>query len=112
MGLGIRSVRELAMLTGVARSAVSAAEHGEASIGTYERLETFLSERERREHREVAVRPLDGPAEGMFEVVLEGNFGVRTIVRGPISNPEAVADMAERLIRRMSAPPDDSQPDD
>lgn len=97
------------MLTGVARSAVSAAEHGDASTGTYERLEAFLSQRERGEEREVAVRPVGDPNEGMFEVVLEGNFGVRTIVRGPVSNPQAVADMAERLIRQMSTPPDDSQ---
>lgn len=109
MALGISSVRELAIRSGVSRSATSAAEHGDASPGTYHRLEGYLSEQERGEGREITVQPMGDPSEGMFVVELIGNFGVRTIVRGPVSNPEAVADMAERLIRQMSTPPDDGQ---
>lgn len=66
--------------------------------------------------RQVVVRPLPGsdPADKFMEVEVQGRGGFRMVVRGPVNNPEALADMAERLMRRMSAPPNDdnSSPDD
>jgi transcriptional regulator with XRE-family HTH domain len=102
MALGIRSVRELSARTGVNRGAVSGAEHGEASKGTYERLESWLTEQEENDGRAI-VRPVGDPDEGVLEVTIAGNFGVSAVLRGPVSNPDALMQMVDRLVTSMAA---------
>lgn len=100
--LGIRSVAEFARQHGsIKEDTISSAEHGNASPGTYERLEGWLAEQEANRGRAV-VRPIGDPAHGLLEVTVAGNFGVSATVKGPVDNPEALMEMVERLIRRMS----------
>lgn len=107
MALGIRSVSELAVRSGVSRSATSAAEHGRGARGTYERLEAWLSERERENgHEEPAVvRPL---GEGGFTEVTLFKGAVRAVVKAPVDNPEA---LREAIANVLAAIPDEDGED-
>lgn len=99
MALGIRSVSEFATLTGVSRSATGAAEHGEGAKGTYERLEAWLADRERAEGREVTTAP-PMPLE-QIEFTVEGDFGVKVTVKGPIADRAALEDSVTKIIRSI-----------
>lgn len=103
MKLGIRSVREFAIRTGVARGSVSGAEHGDesTSVGTFERLEAWLSEQERRGGA-VAGPGADAPIE-QIEFTVEGDFGVKVTVKGPITDRAALEDSVAKIIRSIRA---------
>lgn len=97
MALGIRSVSELAERSGVSRSATTAAEHGDGARGTYERLEAWLSELERAE---------GSPAEQSLEQIeftVEGDFGVKVTVRGPITDRAALQESVAEIIKSIRA---------
>jgi transcriptional regulator with XRE-family HTH domain len=96
MALGIRSVSELAARTGVSRSAASAAEHGGGARGTYERLEAWLSEQERNG---LSAPPSDGVEQ--IEFTVEGDFGVKVTVKGPISDRAALEDSVAKIVRSI-----------
>ena len=81
MSHGIRSVREFAEQTGLARETVTRAEHGEASEGTYQRLEAWL---DAFEHEIGADEPAEGPSIEQITFTVEGDFGVKVTVQGPI----------------------------
>lgn len=95
MALGIRSVSEFAVLTGVSRSAATAAEHGTGAKGTYERLESYLSERERGNGLSA------GTSIEQIEFTVEGDFGVKVTVKGPISDRTALEDSVAKIIRSI-----------
>lgn len=103
MALGIRSTRELAIRSGVSRSATSAAEHGEGSAGTYQRLESWLADQERAQG---VGQPVAAEFE-QIEFVVEGDFGVRVTVKGPINDRGALEESVAKIIRsiRESSPP-------
>lgn len=105
MALGIRSVSEFAAKTKVSRSATSAAEHGEGSVGTYERLEAWLTDRERAEGDTRSVEPMQLD---QIEFTVEGDFGVKVTVKGPITDRSALEDSVAKIIRsiREGAPDD------
>ena len=97
MTLGIRSVSELALRSGVSRSATSAAEHGEGAKGTYERLEAWLSEQERGEG-EPSATGLE-----QIEFTVEGDFGVKVTVKGPIQDRAALQESVAEIIKSIRA---------
>jgi hypothetical protein len=96
MALGIRSVREMAMRSGVSRGAASAAEHGDGAKGTYERLENWLSEQEGGP----STPPPDFDIE-TIEFVVEGDFGVKVTVKGPIRDRAELEASVTNIIRSI-----------
>lgn len=104
LALGIKSLREFRAATGVSRNAITAAEEGTASAGTYQRLEAWLDKYE----FETGADAPDAPESvEQIEFVVEGDFGVKVTVRGPITDREQLrADVAEivRSIRQEQAP--------
>lgn len=97
MALGIRSVSELALRSGVSRSATSAAEHGEGAKGTYERLEAWLSDQEQGD------APASATGLEQIEFTVEGDFGVKVTVRGPINDRAALQESVAEIIRSIRA---------
>ena len=93
---GIKSVRQLAIQSGVSREAVTAAEEGLASESTYARLEAWLDAFE--EETGAADRPADtspGPRLVTFRLPI-GDVDV--VVEGPIEDIDALAATVERLL--------------
>lgn len=95
---GIRSVREFAEASGVSRNAVTAAEEGRASEGTYLRLEAWLDAFDHETGSDVP--PSSNHAE-TIEFVVEGDFGVKVTVRGPITNREDLQAAAAEIVRTI-----------
>lgn len=93
---GIRYITEFAERTGVSREAVTKAEAGQASEGTYQRLEAWLDAFD----HEVGE---DDPSPGVeqIEFVVEGDFGVKVTVRGPITSREDLQAAATEIIRSI-----------
>ena len=93
--LGIKSVRQLAMQSGVSRVAVTAAEDGQASESTYLRLESWLGKfDEETGSSEIA----EETAPQM--VTIRGTRGhIDVVVSGPIGNLDALTETVERLLR-------------
>lgn len=100
---GISSVRKFAELTNVSRDAVTAAEAGDASDATYERLESWLDRFDEETGSD------DIPGDDMVEFRLSGNFGVDVVVKGPVTNLAELENSVEKLLRRMQQP--DAQTD-
>lgn len=97
LALGIKSLREFHEKTGVSREAITAAEAGEASRSTYERLETWLDSFDEE---------TGGAAdtEGQYvEFTLHGLYGARDVtVKGPVANMAELEQMVNRLLRGQS----------
>ena len=95
--LGI-SVKALAERAGVDRGRLAALEAGdptirETTVGAVERALAQL------EH-EMGMDPRD-LGEGLVEFVVEGNFGVRAVVKGPVGDIAKLQAAAEGLVERM-----------
>ena len=94
--LGIKSIRQLAMQSGVSREAVTAAEDGSASEDTYARLEAWFERFE--EETGAAEKPADtSPGPRMVTFRLKGG-DVDVVVEGPIEDIDALAATVERLL--------------
>lgn len=109
--LGIASVAKFARLHGsIKEDTISAAEHGRGSSGTYERLESWLSEQEANRGRAVVI-PVGDPDAGFLEVTIAGNFGVSAVVKAPVENAEELMAMVDHLVQRLGTvqPEDDSK---
>lgn len=104
--LGI-SDREFAERTGIDRKALRRAANGEAvRPSTYAGIESWLA---RLEHELGMDRPdlpegaryVGDPADNLVEFTVEGNFGVRAVVKGPIRDLDALQAAVSRLIAGM-----------
>lgn len=93
--LGFKSVRAFAEASGVSRDAVTAAEEGTASTGTYDRLEAWLDAFD-----EETGNDEPEPA-GKVRFSVKGNFGVAMTVEGPVENLEELEEVVARMIERM-----------
>lgn len=93
---GIRSVREFAEASGVSRNAVTAAEDGHASEGTYQRLEAWLDAFDHESGSDLPSSVVE-----TIEFVVEGDFGVKVTVRGPITNRHDLQAAASEIIRSI-----------
>lgn len=94
---GLRSVREFAERTGLSREAVTKAERGDASEGTYQRLEAWLDAFD----HEVGEDGPPPPVVEQIEFVIEGDFGVKVTVKGPITDRAALEDSVTKIIRSI-----------
>lgn len=94
---GIRYVTELAEATGVNREAVTKAEKDDptTSEGTYQRLEAWLDAFDQRTGHE------DAPHIEQIEFTVEGDFGVKVTVKGPITDRAALEDSVTKIIRSI-----------
>lgn len=95
---GIKSLREFAEKSGISREALTAAENGTASDGTYERIDAWFDRFEEEVGDDSAA---DEP--GIVEFRIAGNFGVDVIVKGPTSHLSELEAAVERLIRTTQA---------
>lgn len=84
----------------ISRDAISAAEKGEASDSTYERLEALYDAFE----EEIGTDD-DAPAgdNQAVTVQISGNFGVSATIQGPVGNEAEIQALATALIREMRA---------
>jgi transcriptional regulator with XRE-family HTH domain len=128
LGHGIKSVRAFAEASGVSRVAVTAAEAGEASTGTYDRLEAWLDRLEERdsatgegirrmsptktERALAGAEPETGisahsPAQDTaphIVVVRLKNHAGEVVVEGPVEDIATLEAAAQRLILGMAGP--------
>lgn len=95
------SVKELAERAGVDRDTLSNLEAGgNARLQTVRSIERALSEME----TEPSVQPVGDPDDGLVEFVVEGHFGVRAVVKGPIRDIDKLQEAVGRLIAGMDKP--------
>lgn len=101
LGHGIKSLREFADKTGVSREAITNAEEGLASSGTYDRLEAWLDS---YEHAISSEREDLEEAAQVIEIHILGLYGVEELViKAPPSESERAQEMAVELLRRAAA---------
>jgi transcriptional regulator with XRE-family HTH domain len=91
---GIRYLSEFADRTGVSREAVTKAERGEASEGTYQRLEAWLDAFDHEVGNDQA-------SVEQIEFTVEGDFGVKVTVKGPITDRAELEDSVTKIIRSI-----------
>lgn len=100
LALGIKSLRDFADKSGVDRAAITKAEDGNGSEGTYDRLEAWLTKFEEE------VGADDSTDEGYIEFRLSGVFGVDSIiVKGPIGDAAELEQTVARLVRELRERP-------
>lgn len=101
LALGFKSLREFSEATGLSREAVSKAEEGTASPGTYQRLEAWLDAYEHENGEEGQQSTME-----QVIVVVDGER-VEVTVNGPVRDPDALEAYVARIVRsiRTSSPP-------
>jgi len=102
--LGMR-VGELAKRVDVDRSTVTRVEQGKSTPETYALFERALTLAEEEMGMD------EPPGTGQVEFVVEGHFGVRVRVKGPIADLPQMERSVERLIQRMGQAPSQNQDD-
>jgi transcriptional regulator with XRE-family HTH domain len=102
LAAGITSLRDFNEATGVSRNAITAAEDGHGSKATYERLEAWLD----RFDEETGTDAPDAEGETVT-FTIEGDFGVKVTVKGPIRDRQELEASVSNIIRsiRESSPP-------
>lgn len=104
-------VNALAKRAGVDRGRLAAIEEGGANprASTVGAIERALDELEAEMGIDADLPPgarrIGPPEEGLVEFIVEGNFGVRAVVKGPIGNIEELQRAAAELIAGMGEPP-------
>lgn len=109
------SVKALAERAHVDRGRLAAIENGaparDSTIGAILRA---LGELEHAmsldEELPPGVSRIGDPDQGLVEFTIEGNFGVRAVVKGPVSDIEALQKAASDLIGSMNLSQADEQP--
>jgi transcriptional regulator with XRE-family HTH domain len=92
---GFRSLREFAERTGLSRESVTKAERGEASVGTYQRLEAWL---DAFDHEVGEENP---PTVEQITFTVAGDFGVTVTVKGPIADRLELEASVANIIRSI-----------
>lgn len=96
---------ELAKRAGVDRSRVQMLEEDDPRLrsNTVGAIDRALGDLEREMGMDMPsqVKPIGDPADDMMEVVVEGNFGVRAVVKGPVRDKEALQEFVRNLIADM-----------
>lgn len=97
------SISELATEAKVDRSRISAIEAADPTVreSTIGAVRSALDRLELELGMDDAIRTVGDPAEDLVEFVIEGNFGVRAVVKGPVRNLEALQEAAAKLIRSL-----------
>lgn len=101
--LGI-SDREWHVQTGIDRKTLHRAIANQPGTrpSTYAAIESNLDQLERRVKGQPVAHPVGDPADDLVEFSVEGNFGVRAVVKGPVRDIEALQSAVARLISDMN----------
>ena len=96
--LGI-SAREFYEVTGIDRKTLGRAIANEERVrpSTYAAIESALTDLEQRAQGV----PIGDPDDDLVEFTVEGNFGVRAVVKGPIRDMDKLQAAVARLVREM-----------
>lgn len=95
LALGIKSLREFAEASGVSREALTAAEKGQGSAATYERVEAWLGRMEEETGQD---EPTSEPLRFTFHDV----YGVgELIVEGPVDRPDELVAAVTKLLAEI-----------
>jgi transcriptional regulator with XRE-family HTH domain len=108
LSLGIKSISQLHRESGLSREAITAAEEGHGSTASYERLEAWFDRFEHETGSEAAEAAEHAENHGIVEFTVDGDFGVKVVVRGPIQDVEAL----ERSVGRIVASIREGQKED
>jgi transcriptional regulator with XRE-family HTH domain len=101
-------VTALAQRAGVDRGSLSAIEAGEANprpatIGAIERaLDDLEHELGMDMDMPPGTRRIGAPEDDLVEIIVEGNFGVRFVVKGPVRDIDEMREAAQKLIASIS----------
>lgn len=97
--LGI-SDREFYAKTGIDRKTLNRAIAGASGVrgSTYMAIEAALDKLEAAMHGQPVTR---APSEDTVEFTIEGNFGVRAVVKGPVKDMEELQRAVAQLVREM-----------
>lgn len=96
LALGIKSVREFAEASGIDREALSKAERGQASSGTYDRAEAWLNGLEEETGHDEPV-----PSEPL-RFTFHDVYGIgELIVEGPVDRPEELVASITKLLAEI-----------
>jgi transcriptional regulator with XRE-family HTH domain len=112
------SVKALAETAGVDRSRVVAIEAGEPTVraatlgAVMAALDRLEDEMGMRDADHPSTRAIGDPSEDLVEFTIEGNFGVRAVVKGPVRDLEALQGAVSKLVRDMQSqtPEDPEEP--
>lgn len=109
--LGI-SDREFHERTGIDRKTVRRAVDGEARVraSTYAAIEAALDRLEAHVAGVPDVHPVGDPADRLVEFIVEGNLGVRAVVKGPVRDIDALEAAVAKLVRDMQSEGGESGP--
>ena len=112
IGIGVKGLAERA---GVDRGRLTEIEKGApARDSTIGALERALSELEHEMGLDLplppGVTPIGEAGQGLVEFSIEGAFGVRAIVKGPVADIEALQKAVAELIASMNRPETDTTP--
>lgn len=100
LAVGIKSLREFAKATGVARNAITAAEDGHGSKGTYERLEAWLDDFDEETGADVP----DVASGRIVTFEVQGIYGVGKVsVAGPVEDAAELEERFARIVDRLIA---------
>jgi len=104
--LGI-SDREFHEVTGIDRKTLRRAVDGQERVrpSTYAAIESALDKIEQRVAGAPQQRPIGDPAQDLVEFTIEGNFGIRAVVKGPVRDMDALQAAVSKLVRDMQAHP-------
>lgn len=101
LALGIKSLREFADASGISREALTAAERGQGSAGTYERAEAWLTGfEEENGHDEPSIDPI----RFTFHDIHSDTYSIgELIVEGPVDHPDELVAAVAKLLAEIRA---------
>jgi transcriptional regulator with XRE-family HTH domain len=106
------SVKALATHAGVDRGRLAEIEDGATNVrpSTIGAIDSALSSLEEemgmRDRPTGATTRIGDPADDLIEFTIEGNFGVRAVVKGPVRDLDALQAAVGRLVREMKGDPE------
>lgn len=92
--------RELSRRTRVDRETIARALRGESTATSLAALESYLDKFEAMIKGEPVVHATDA-GDDYVEFVVEGNFGVRAVVKGPVRDMDELQRAVGKLVRDM-----------
>ena len=98
--------REWHRLTGIDRKTLNRAISNAPGVrpSTYTAVESYLDKLEAHAQGTPTARAVGDPGDDLVEFTVEGHFGVRAVVKGPIRDIDKLQEAVGRLIAGMDRP--------
>lgn len=99
------SDREFERISKIGRTTLARAIANDSKVrdSTYDAIEFNLDKLEARASGQPVAIPVGDPADDLMEVSVEGNFGVRAVVKGPVRDRAAIQEFVANLIADMNS---------